>query len=942
MRLYLIVCRIMLCLLFQAAAGSRAVAAREGSRTLPPGAVEGRLPGGMRYILMRNALPAHKIEMRLVMRVGSLVEDDDQKGCAHYLEHLAFEGTARFPGRTLVQAFESHGMKYGRDINAFTGFDRTVYALSLPAVDDRRREAILQLALRAVGDWLGAIDLSGPKVDAERGVIIEELRGYVLPDDFYTLKIGTGRHSRRMPLGSERDINAVTPHALKRYYDRWYGPHNATLIIVGDVDVDATRRLLTTTLGSLHHTGRPSAPPRYPLTYDRGMSCKMLTDSMCSKQRLELIVPHTMPFATNAHNRMAPERMNMVRALLEERLRAGGIRCDVDNGWYLADKHHFTFSFVAASDTALLRHVRNVSAECRRIVKRGVCRAELGQIVARQQARIAAERTDKTSAERCEDLIDDALHGESRIYDEAEARRLRAMLGKTTSADIVGIMKTLLRQMQKTCLAAYTCNGRRPLACRRIAEAWAAGQRACVGSYVFRPLQTSTTEVPIRCPVWNKMEYRPEAGAIVSRTLHANTGVTDLRLANGLRLLLKPTPAADSTLYVAWIGRGGTADLTTAQQKRYHDAVGYVDMGGIQDLPADTIAAIMMHNELSMAMGTDPYWHQILASGPAANSGALFYLMREKMTHPMLDREAFESLRQDEIDGAGGESLLRRLMRRDTDRRIDACLDSILGCGENQEPKMSRADWQQLCIDTLADYYKRSFADMAHTTLIATGNYDLEKIVAQTAAVFSQMPRQACLPLNNSPAPLPAEAVHRVFADGGDHKATLNMVMALRYEPGLKASLCLKLMRDLLQERLINVLREQLHIVYSPYVDLYYNGTPQQRAYFRMTIDADKSNIEAIERRVVGIVAQLQESPVSRENLDRMKRSFVVTKQQVLSDGAAAEWRNTLVSLVKNQESPADFDRYEEVLQAISPEDIRQLFSRHINIDNRITLIKTQ
>ena len=143
--------------------------------TLPNGTVEGRLDNGLRYIILPNELPRHNIEVRMVMNVGSLQEENDQRGGAHFLEHSAFIGTKHFSQRGLIDYFERQGMKFGRDINAFTGFDRTIYWLSLP--HHSQNDGVLDSTFLAIRDWLCDLSFDDERVKKERGVSVEELRG---------------------------------------------------------------------------------------------------------------------------------------------------------------------------------------------------------------------------------------------------------------------------------------------------------------------------------------------------------------------------------------------------------------------------------------------------------------------------------------------------------------------------------------------------------------------------------------------------------------------------------------------------------------------------------------------------------------------------------------------------------------------------------------------
>ncbi len=235
------------------------------------------MENGFHYLIMPNHMPASRVEIRLIMRVGSILETEQEKGCAHFLEHMAFQGTTHFPGRSLVESLEKLGMRYGQDINAFTGFDRTVYMFAVPV--DKDKEAVMKHSLLIVRDWLQGMSIDSLKVENEKGVILEELRGYNLGDEFYPLKIGTGLFSRRMPLGSVDDIRRVTPRTLKNFYRKWYVPSLATLAIAGDVSPLELEQEVKTLFSGCK--GNASVYiPFHPLQYDEGIHLSEVRDTL--------------------------------------------------------------------------------------------------------------------------------------------------------------------------------------------------------------------------------------------------------------------------------------------------------------------------------------------------------------------------------------------------------------------------------------------------------------------------------------------------------------------------------------------------------------------------------------------------------------------------------------------------------------------------------------
>ena len=207
--------------------------------TLPvdPEITVGRLDNGMRYFIRKNGVPAGREEIWLVVNAGSVLEDEDQRGLAHFIEHMAFNGTEHFAKMELVKYLESIGMKFGADINASTGFDETVYTLTVPT----DRPEFVEKAFDMLEDWAHGITFDPKEVDAERGVIIEEWRlgrgaEARLMDKQSPVLFQGSRYAERVPIGKLEILEKATPQTLRRFYHDWYRPDLMAVVAVGDVD----------------------------------------------------------------------------------------------------------------------------------------------------------------------------------------------------------------------------------------------------------------------------------------------------------------------------------------------------------------------------------------------------------------------------------------------------------------------------------------------------------------------------------------------------------------------------------------------------------------------------------------------------------------------------------------------------------------------------------
>ena len=219
----------------------------------------GELDNGLRYLIRDNDNPGGRVEMRLAVDAGSVLEDDTQDGGAHFLEHMLFNGTEQFPENELIAVLRGFGAGFGADINAYTSYDETVYQLTMPTADD----TVVDTGLDVLEQWLSAATIDQAQVEAERGVVLDEWRGSESSSDgriFATLEelfLAGSAYEDRDPIGTDTSIEAMDAEPLRRFYDDWYRPDNASVIVVGDIDPDVIEQGIIDRFAGLTACGTP-------------------------------------------------------------------------------------------------------------------------------------------------------------------------------------------------------------------------------------------------------------------------------------------------------------------------------------------------------------------------------------------------------------------------------------------------------------------------------------------------------------------------------------------------------------------------------------------------------------------------------------------------------------------------------------------------------------
>lgn len=902
---------------------------------LPPaGIVENTLANGLDYVIVENQSPSRMIEFRLIFRTGSMMETDGNRGAAHFLEHMAFGGTRHFPKRKLVEYLESLGVQYGIGINAFTGYDRTIYMFSMPSDDPEN----LDRALLILKDWLTDITIARQKVEREKGVIKEELRGYDVGDEFYDLKIGTGRYSEGIPLGTEEDIDRITPEILRDFHDTWYTLDRATVAVVGDVYGDDVEMRIKKILGPL----KPTVSPEYDeslLEYADGVTVKNVADTMARSMSFELIVPHTAVMRRTLGDAVMFGRNRMLVKGISSRLYETGKYATISNSWYFADKEHFVVSISGDGKEDVSECFTDVMTELYRLSRDGFQDGEMEQL--RESVGIYVPSSSSSSM-ICDNIADAVLFGDIDVTDPAQVAFVEKELRSTTSEDLRKILSEWLDAAGECALVACKYS---PLSTSGFDDADVEALMAEASDtecepYVFVPDEPEDEAVRTVIPAF-LLEERPSGEDMIANMLfYPNIAVTDVLLKNGFRLILRPTRDEEGRIQMQTFAPGGLSRVPEDEYARYEGLAGYMELGGIEGVDDDVYRSVMAENGIGLLLGIESYWHGMIASAPTRNMRLLFNLVYERMMNPSLDYEGFEEIRQEELERFGEESYLTRLMKQDVVRQLNMQIDSLMGnLMYGRRTRMTKEELETLSLDSLAVCYKNLFSNPDGMTCVICGDFDVDSLLREAVPVFGRIPRSDS-PNRMGPShfTLPEVTVKREFPNANESQTMFDYIRFGKYEPSLRSGLKLKLMNNLIRNRLLTVLREQESLVYSPYASLFYNASPDSIFYMDINASVDRNNTGRVHEILDEIIEELQRKKVSDKELNTLKQIFIVNKRSYLEEDATANWKSHLVRQLRNDETLVEMDMYEAVLESITAAELRDEFRKCFDTDRYMIL----
>ncbi|HEX6536669.1 MAG TPA: insulinase family protein [Gemmatimonadaceae bacterium] len=518
--------------------------------------VVGTLPNGMRYYLRANRAPAHRAEFRLAVNAGSLLEDEDQRGYAHFVEHMAFNGTTHFPRNSLIDFIETSGMRFGADLNAYTSQDETVYMFTLPTDDP----ALVDHGLQVLEDWAsGGITIDSSEVIAERGVIMGEWRmrladtaSQTIQKHYDPLWFGDSRYPEREPIGDTTLIETAQPAPIRRFYHDWYRPDLMAIVVVGDFDAAAMRREIERRFGRIparkHARRRPQPVVKLHDVPEIDVYRGKVTPSV------EVAWP-VLPEATSVTERYRQQLTNYLlhqdlqRRLREIRERPSRpfITADVEQGRVVRPVEVTGFSLIAWPDS-LERGLGAVLTEIARLSQHGPGEAVLAQDKAellRGLESSAASELARSSGSYADAYVGNYLRGDGPLLGaDQELALARQILPSITPEVLADAARRLWstrggeRVFVRLPLYAHV----RPPTPKEV--------RALFDSVARTPVAPDSARAYAESPL---LDHPPTPGRISAERRDTVAGITEWTLSNGARVIVKPSANDQDELLVrAW------------------------------------------------------------------------------------------------------------------------------------------------------------------------------------------------------------------------------------------------------------------------------------------------------------------------------------------------------------------------------------------------------
>jgi zinc protease len=890
----------------------------------------GTLPNGLQFFIRRNVRPEKRILLRLAVKAGSLNENENQQGLAHFLEHMAFNGSEHFKPGELVSYFESTGARLGPHVNAYTSFDETVYMLELPT----DKPEFVEKGFTALADFAGGLTIDPEQVAKERGVVIEEWRGRLgagsrIGDKQLPVLYHQSRYAERLPIGKPDILRTAPASELRAFYDAWYRPDRMAVVAVGDIDQKQVEALIRSHFGSLEPRGQALPPPNNAVPLHKELLVNVASDPEVTRSQVEIIRkrPADRQRTAGDYRRMLVE--SLFQRMFNERFSDLTLKPDAKflnagvggGGLSLAVD---TFSLRAAvADGRIAEALEALEVEARRVREFGFTTAELDRAKRSMLAsyeRAFTERDKSESGGYAREYVSYFLTDEPTPGIEYEYGLALKVLSAVTLDEVAALARSHLADDSRVVLAVSPEKAGLALpTATDLTAALAAAAKAAV-----TPLTESVVTRAL-------MERAPAAAAIASRRGIPEVGATIVRFANGVEAWLKPTDFKNDQVLFTMYGWGGLSLAPPADFVEASLADTYVSFSGLEGIKAADLDKLLAGKRASASPFLTMSTHGISGSSAPGELETALQLLHQHVVAPGNDPDAFV------------------LMKRQLDASVanrGTSPGQVFGEKISQVNTSNHYTSQPLTPDRVASldrekmaaFYKARFANAADFTFFMVGTFKTEEAIPLLAKYIGSLPSSGTRASDFKDLAIRfPTGTERARVEKGREPRSQTVISFFADPPVDSAEgERINAATTVLQTRLRDMLREELGQTYTVSVGLS-QGLPQKGGgHMQVSFGAAPENIQAMSDRVMQEVKRLQSEGPAAELVSSAKETARRTYETSLRENGY--WLRRLQTAHMFGTPAAEILTRTERIDAVTPAGVQEVFRKYFPLD-RYTVV---
>lgn len=898
---------------------------------LDPAVTVGKLDNGLTYYIRPNQRPENRAELRLVVNAGSILENDDQLGLAHFLEHMLFNGTKSFEKQELIDYLESVGMRMGPDLNAYTSFDETVYMLQIPTDSTE----LVDTAFQIMKEWTSDALLEGEEIDKERGVVIEEWRGNrgagsrILDKQFPVL-LNNSRYAERLPIGTVEVLESFDHETLRQFYRDWYRPDLMAVVAVGDFDPAAIEALIKEKFSLI--PSAQNAPDRtvYNVPDHEETLLSIVTDPEATSGSIRVVYKHdlkddstplgyTERFTERLYNNMLNDRLSELTQDTDPPFIFGFSGLSE----FARTKEFYNLG-ASPRDDSYLRALESVLIEAERVKQHGFTQSELDRMkteMLRFMERAYNERDKTNSSGYAAEYVRNFLTGEPSPGIAYEYALMQAVLPSITLVQVNALATEWIADDSRV----ITLSGPEKEGFDLPSEEEVLAVFDRVASMTIDAYEENVSEAPLVANI-------PEPGTIIEESYNETLDVTRLSLSNGIKVVLKPTDFKNDQILMRGTSPGGLSLVSDDIYTSASFASTLIGQSGFGEFGPIELQKKLAGKVAGVSPSISSLSEGISGSASPADLETLFQLTHLSFTAPRADEVAYQSFitrlgaflqNQNANPAVAYRDTLSNTMTQNHPRRLPLTQDQI----------------DEVSLATAFEVYKDRFADASDFTFYFVGNFDVEGIKPYLTTYLATLPS-----INREEnwqdegVRPPKGVIQKAVYRGLEPKSQIQIIFSGESEWSQHTRRLVSAMGQVLNLKLREVLREDLGGTYGVGVNASQSRTPYENYRVAIGFGCDPERAEELITSVFEQIDLLKAEAPDETYLTKVREASIRQHETALKENGT--WLSSLQFYDQTELDPNTIlEGAKPFYDELTPAMIQEAAQRYLDIDNYVQVV---
>ena len=895
---------------------------------MDPDVTVGELENGLRYYIRQNSQPENRAELRLVVNVGSVLEEDTQLGLAHLVEHMAFNGTENFEKQELVDYLESIGMAFGPSINAYTSFDETVYMLQVPTEDP----GPVATGFQILEDWAHQVSFEPEEIDKERGVVIEEWRlgrgaSARIQDQQFPIMFTDSRYAERLPIGKVEVLQNFPHEELTRFYNTWYRADLMAVVAVGDFDPAEIEQLIQTHFNRMPVPETPLERPYFDVPDHTETYYAIASDPEATGSQVGVLALQDPREVTTVGDYRQALVDVLVSSMMNNRLQELTQQADPPFVAAFSGQGEFVRAKSAFQILALVQedgHARGLEAlfvEAERAARHGFTDGELERQkldLVRGLELTFNDRENQESLQFASEYINHFLQGNAIPGIEFEYMAAQALM-QTIDLDLVNeAARANLDQANRVVLANAIDKPGLTTPSQTDFEQVFAG----VTSMEIEPYVDTTLDEPL-------VPEPPEPGSILSESVIDELNMTVWTLSNGVTVWLKPTDFKEDEIAMQATSPGGWSNSSLEDHQSAVIAAGLVQQGGVGAFSTIDLQKALAGKAVQVSPSIGQNTEGMSGSASPEDLETMLQLVWLYFTSPRQDETAFQAFI------AQGRAVLENLGSNPMAAFADT-FSVTMAQGHPRSRPLSVAVLDEIDLETGVDFYRERFADASDFTFVFVGAIDLDIMRPLAEQYLGSLPRiervDSHVDLDIDP---PDAHIQKTVRAGVEPQSQTIMAFSGPFDYTAQNRVGMRVMAQALEIRLRERMREDLGGTYGVGVTGGYQQIPEESYTVTVAFGSDPLRSEELRGVVFEELRKLQVEGPSQEDVDKVVEGERRARETNVR--LNPYWAAQLIGAKASGQDPR-FLLDTTTIDAVTMESIQEDAQRYLNED-RVVIV---